>query len=206
MRDRLRARKERVLEHVDLGEMLREYGYSVVPDRMREQQFSCDLHGPDNKPSARYYGESNTTYCWVCQKTRDAISYMMEKEGLGFVEAVEALERRLNLAPLPWEDDGDAPARPEDDFDAIVSRSSSYVEEYARMRKILDSLTRDRLECRPGDPSLDCSTLLGFWEAFDRVDYGVAREKWPEPKGIEALQKLKERVFEKIRVSERGAP
>lgn len=206
MRDRLRARKERVLGHVDLGEMLREYGYDVVPDRMREQQFSCDLHGPDNKPSARYYGESNTTYCWVCQKTRDAISYVMEKEGIGFREAIESLERRLGLKPLPWDDDQDGPVRPEAELDEITSRSASYAEEYARLRKFLETLTRERLERRPGDLGLDCGALLGFWEAFDRVDYGVAREGWPEPKGIDAIRKLKERVFEKIRVSEGGEP
>ena len=90
-RTRLRARADRVNQECDLGDLLQGYGYGVVPDRQREQQFSCDLHGMDNKPSARLYGYNNTTYCWVCQKKRDAISYVMEKEHLNFRDAIEQL-------------------------------------------------------------------------------------------------------------------
>jgi hypothetical protein len=199
MRDRLRARRDRVLEMVDLGEMLQEYGYAVVPDRHREQQFSCDLHGPDHKPSARYYGTSNTTYCWVCQKKRHALDWVMEKELLDFRGAIEALERRLGLKALPWDDDGyQEPVRPEDELDELAIRRVSYSEERDRMQKFLDGLTRERFDRSVGEEGVSCSTLLSFWEVFDRVDYGMAREEWPESKGIDALNKLRERVLEKV--------
>jgi hypothetical protein len=184
---------------IDLGEMLQEYGYAVVSDRQREQQFSCDLHGPDHKPSARYYGSSNTTYCWVCQKTRDAISYVVEKEMLDFRAAIEMLERRLGLEPLPWEDDGqDVPMRPEDELAMIARRRVSYQEEHDRMQRFLDGLTGERFDKSGAEEGLSCTILLSFWEVLDRVDYGVARQGWPEVTGIEALLKLRERILEKI--------
>lgn len=202
MRDRLRARADRVVEQCDLGQLLYEYGYSVVPDRHREQQFSCDLHGPDHKPSARYYGPSNTTYCWVCQKTRDAISYVQEKEHVGFREAIETLERRLGLDPLPWEDDRERGPTPQQEQQALARPTRSFEEERRRMEKFLDGLTRDRLDERPGHHVLDCPSLLSYWEAFDRIDYGVAKENWPEAKGSEGLRKLYDRVLEKIKRAE----
>ena len=194
-RERLRARADRVNQEADLGEMLSEWGYAVVPDRQREQQFSCDLHGPDNKPSARYYGLSNSTYCWVCQQKRDAIAYVMEKELMGFREAVEHLEVRCGLAPLPWDDDRDAPKTPEQEFEeSTATRAGTYEEERDRLRSFLDTETADRLN----PPALSQEKLLAFWEAFDRVEYGVARQNWDESKGSSALVALRGRVMEAL--------
>jgi hypothetical protein len=189
--ERLRARAERVKTECDLGKLLQDYGYAVVPDRHREQQFACDLHGVDNKPSARLYGHNNTTYCWVCQKTRDPISYVMEKEYKNFREAVEMLEQQLGLPPLPWSDEDNRPVKVEDEISKILTKKVSFEEEKERLRKFLDTLTAER--------DLDAKTLLSFWEVFDRVDYGVARENWPEAKGAAAIVGLRERVMQKLK-------
>lgn len=199
MRDRLRARRDRVLEVVDLGEILQEYGYAVVPDRYREQQFSCDLHGQDHKPSARYYGENNTTYCWVCQKKRDAIAYVMEKEHLDFREAIELLERRMSLPPLPWSDEDPGAGEAQASREQAEARRAAYQTELAILRKFLDGLTEERLR---GEAKLSCATLLSFWEVLDRVDYGVAKEGWSEAKGIEAIHKLREQVLQRLERAE----
>jgi len=190
-RTRLRARADRVNQECDLGDLLQGYGYGVVPDRQREQQFSCDLHGMDNKPSARLYGYNNTTYCWVCQKKRDAISYVMEKEHLNFRDAIEQLERRLGLPALPWDDEAGREADPVDDFAEITDPDVSYEVERERVRKFLDTLTSER--------DLDVKSLLAFWEVFDRVDYGVAKQSWGDAKGIEAMTQLRERLMERLR-------
>lgn len=189
--ERMRARAERVKKECDLGELLQDYGYAVVPDRHREQQFACDLHGVDNKPSARLYGHNNTTYCWVCQKTRDPISYVMEKELVNFREAVEKLEQRLNLPPLPWSDEQNKPVNVADEIEAMGVKNASYEEEKERVRRFLQSETRDR--------ELSATTLLSLWEVFDRIDYGVARQNWPENKGAVAMLKLLERAKEKCK-------
>jgi len=193
-RSRLRARADRVNRECDLGELLQGYGYAVVPDRQREQQFSCDLHGMHNKPSARLYGHNNTTYCWVCQKKRDPISYVMEKENFNFVQAVDDLERRLALAPLPWDDDMDAAVRapdPGDELDDIARHDATYDMERERVRTFLDALTAER--------EADAKSLLSFWEVFDRIDYGVARQDWGEGKGLAALQQLRARLMDRLR-------
>lgn len=193
MRERLRARADRVNQECHLGELLREYGYAVVPDRQREQQFSCDLHGMDNKPSARYYGHNNTTYCWVCNESRDPIAYVIAKEGLNFREAIEFLEKRLGLGSLPWSDENNRPANASDEIDTISRSSWTYAQEKERLGTLLTRLTEER--------DLDCKTLLTFWEVYDRVDYGVARQNWGEQKGLAALQRLRERVMECIKAA-----
>lgn len=193
IRQRMRARADRVLEEVNLGEILQEYGYDVVPDRMREQQFSCDLHGIDNKPSARFYGHDNTTYCWVCRKKRDAINYVMEKELMEFPDAVRYLEDRLGLDRLEWNEDENRPLTVDEvaQVEAEEKAAATYDSEKDRLHRFLDTLTSER--------ELGVSTLLAFWEAFDRVDYGVARQNWGDEKGISALKRLRERVMEKLK-------
>jgi hypothetical protein len=183
---RLRARADRVNHTCNLGDLLRSYGYAVVSDPHREQQFSCDLHGVDRKPSARYYPSTNSTWCWVCRKSRDPIAYVMEKEGVGFREAVEHLEQRLGLGALPWVDAEDRPADVHDEID--VARSVSYEDERRRTDRLLRGLTHDR------EP--DARTILAFWETFDRVDYGVSKESWGELKGVQALVRLREKVLD----------
>lgn len=193
-RSRLRARADRVNQECDLGELLQGYGYAVVPDRQREQQFSCDLHGMDNKPSARLYGHNNTTYCWVCQKKRDAIAYVMEKEHLNFRDAIEQLEQRLGLPKLPWDDEAQRVPDPVDEVAEVAGAAhseASYESERERVRRFLDTLTSER--------DLDARTLLAFWEVFDRVDYGVAKQSWGEAKGVEALTQLRTRLMERLR-------
>jgi len=189
--ERMRARAERVKQECDLGQLLQEYGYAVVPDRHREQQFACDLHGVDNKPSARLYGHNNTTYCWVCQKTRDPISYVMEKELVNFREAIERLEEKLGLPPLPWSDEENKPVNVANEIEAMEIQTASFEREKERVGKFLQSLTSDR--------DLNATTLLSLWEVYDRIDYGVARQNWPEKKGAVAMLKLLERAKDKCK-------
>lgn len=191
--ERMRARAERIKTECDLGVLLQDYGYAVVPDRHREQQFACDLHGVDHKPSARFYGHNNTTYCWVCQKTRDPISYVMEKELITFREAIDLLEKKLRLGPLPWSDEYQRPIAVEDEISKIEKARTVVTYEQAKLRlsKILSTLTAER--------EFNSSSLLAFWEVFDRVDYGVARENWEEHKGAAAMEGLRERLMKKLR-------
>lgn len=185
---RLGARAARVKRTADLGEILQGYGYHVVPDAHREQQFSCDLHGPDQKPSARYYPATNSTYCWVCQKSRDPISWVMEKEGLDYRQAVATLEQRLGLDPLPWED-AKKPAAP----GSSSSDSNTFEREQRRTSLMLQEFTSER--------ELPQNVLLAFWEVFDRVSYGVAREGWLEKEGYRALARLQDCVMVRARGS-----
>ena len=96
------------------------------------------------------------------------------------------IEKRLNLPALPWSDNEERPENPLDELAAISNQQETFEDYQARVQRRLEMLTSDR--------DLDVNTLIAFWEVFDRVSYGVARENWPEDKGILALQKLRERV------------
>ena len=161
---RSRQRADRIRAEVPLDTVLETLGYDVVSGSDREQQFSCDLHGDgsDGKPSARYYPESTSWYCFACGRSRDAINTVMEKQGSSFSEACKALEIEHNLPPLPWKDD----AEPKQGFQAVIKEQDDQpTVEHMRhtLTRLLDGLTKD------GTFSLEVS--LKLWEAFDRIVY-----------------------------------
>lgn len=97
--------KELVLKEVSMVDVLKSYGahFMYSPDLADEVQFRCPIHGDDNKPSARFYRETQTCYCWVCQKRWDAISFVRDKENLNFVGAVLHLisKYRVDTSSIP---------------------------------------------------------------------------------------------------------
>lgn len=188
---RLRARADRANAQCKLGDLLAEYGYGVVQDTHREQQFACQLHGADNKPSARYYPLTNSTYCWVCQKTRDPIAYVMEHEHVDFKDAIRLLEGRLGLPSLPWEDDRLAEPAPRNPVDEINNRVLGFDERRGYVERLLMSMMQERLQ-----DNTEAKTLLMFWEVFDRIEYGMLRENWTDAQGMEGLALLERRLLE----------
>lgn len=97
----VKKRVLQIVEKVPLLEILSKYYPSLnssYPDH--EQQFSCDLHGSnDEKPSARFYPSSNTTFCFGCAKVRNAIDYVITKEGVSFSRACSLLEQAYGIEP-----------------------------------------------------------------------------------------------------------
>ncbi len=202
MRRRTKQRAERVNQECDLGALLHEYGYSVFSDGDREQQFACNLHGQDNKPSARLYGATNSTYCWACSRSRDPLAYVMEIEGLSFLEAVRYLEKKLNLPPIPWGDEDDGEDGDEDllggetwsrhdsehgnqGSSADRERDEAYRSLKESVEKTLISLTRER--------ELSHYSVLGMWEVFDLISIS---EGGPESVKnlISRLSRLRSRI------------
>ena len=158
---RSERRATRIREDVRIDRVLAAYGYAVQIDVDREQQFSCDLHGDgtDSKPSARCYPANNAWYCWACARSRDAVQTVREKEGLGFLAALDKLERDYGLSPLPWED-GDNEAAPKDPVSEVLD--APYVDPVRdRAERYLKALTVERSEPLP--------KVLKLWEVFDRA-------------------------------------
>ena len=198
MSTRAKKRADRIRERCEIGVILQRYGYNVIPDDHREQQYACDLHGIDNKPSARYYPRTNSVYCFACGKSRDPINLVMDKEGVGFREACDSLERQFNLAPLPWEDEGDEDDEPTtaDELDAIIAAGVPFEREAKRISRLLDTIAADH--------DLDMKSTFMFVEAFDRVTYGVLKEGLSEVNGKAALAKLHAKIMAKIREKHAG--
>lgn len=186
---RSRDRADRIRAEVPLDALLEELGYAVTAGGEREQQFSCDLHGDgsDSKPSARYYPESNSWYCFACGRARDAIATVMEKQGMGFSDACKTLEAKYDLPPLPWKDDikQKPKAEPviitEDESDNLASL-------VAVVKQMIDSFTRDG--------AYDMDTSLKMWEAYDRVLYMQREQLISEVSAIGSLERIKSKAMD----------
>jgi hypothetical protein len=180
---RARRRADRIREAVPLDGILASYGYDVVPEADREQQFPCDLHGDgaDNKPSARFYPDSDSWYCFACSRSRDAITTVMEKEGVDFGRACSILEKRHGLPPLPWEGDDDdgQPA----ECSVVEDEERPGMEDAVRsVHRVIDTLVRER------EVGLDQS--LRLWEAYDRVVVLAGDGSLDENTALRALARI----------------
>jgi DNA primase len=98
MKDTVKV-KELILQTVDLSAVLLQYKVQFVfdPTKASEAQMHCPFHGTDRKPSARYYRATQSIFCWKCHKSWDVISFIMEKEGFNFGEALRYIVSRFNI-------------------------------------------------------------------------------------------------------------
>jgi len=145
-------RSERIKEKISIFSVLHSYNYDVV-NTPTEQQFRCNLHGDgsDSSPSARAYPDSNSWYCFACGRTRDAISTVMEIEGLNFNQACRALELKYGLPVWQYKEKAD----PFEDKSAPVDTNTLKL----RVEKMLESRTRD----------LPLERSLVMWEAYNML-------------------------------------
>lgn len=99
--------KNLILEKVDLADVMVKYGviFAFNPKVTDRVQYRCPFHGRDNKPSARIYRDTKTCYCWVCLKSWDVISFIQEKEGLGYREALMFIINKygIDISSIPDE-------------------------------------------------------------------------------------------------------
>ncbi len=197
---RLYRRRDRINEDVMITQVLSHYGYNVHPELV-EQQFPCDMHGDghDSKPSGRVYPQSNSFYCFACDVSRDPISTVMEKEGVEFVEAIKVLERRYKLPELPWEEEDKREKPLEHRIGEMVqggTNSNSFDNARKRVHSMLDAATEDR--------DLNKPKLLAYWEMYDRFCYEVEKKNWTEQVGRDAMDKLRQRIMNKLRGDHAG--
>lgn len=149
-------RADRIKREIPLDRLLSEYGYAVY-EGSGEQQFSCDLHGDgsDGSPSARFYPESNSFYCFACGKARDSIALVMEKEGLEFNKACQALERKYGLSEWQYEK--------KEKVDVFQEKQETFISDTEKVAqsvyKKLTWITKER--------SVDYSLSLRLWEGYD---------------------------------------
>jgi DNA primase len=87
---------EAVKEQVSIYQILRDYGVEFVGGGFPEQ-IHCPFHFPDTNRSARVYPDSNSVYCWVCDKTFDVLEFVKDKEEVSFGEAISLLKKRYDV-------------------------------------------------------------------------------------------------------------
>lgn len=124
--------KELILDEIDFSTVLLEYGVDFVysPQSVDEAQLRCPFHGKDNKPSARYYRETQTMYCWTCHKRWNVIQFIMEMEQFYFKGALLHIVNKYQLDVSLIPDD------PEFKKDNILDISKVSVDTISAKRKM----------------------------------------------------------------------
>lgn len=179
---------------MDITELLARLGYTVRPDGT-EQQFKCDLHGGhDAKPSARVYPKSQSFYCFACGKSRDAVSLVMDTEGVDARDACTKLEAWYNLPPLPWNEEDRHDTRKE--VEAALSPSETWERASTRCQALLQTLTEDRL--------LNPDATFRLWGLHDKIAWVASNGQMPQSKAKAAMDKISERVMAKLRDASRN--
>lgn len=177
----LKRRIRRVNHEIRMGDLMMKLGYRVR-DTSQEQQFACDLHGPDRKPSARLYPATNSTYCWVCHKARRPIHLMMERENVGLEQAVNLLEDMYLLPFLPPET-----AESEVDFQEPDLENLEAEMEMNRLFRFLQNTTREQ--------SSPMELVLWAWEKYDLVVHLHNKGKLDNPSTLAALHGIMDRML-----------
>lgn len=128
MKDVLKL-KELVVKNLDMAKVMLDYKvkFSLNPLRVNEAQFKCPFHGKDNKPSARFYKNTQSCWCWVCRKSWDVVSFVMDKEQMYFKQAINFLIEKYKIDTSSVSDDPEIKiptvmAIPEIDTDLICLR------------------------------------------------------------------------------------
>lgn len=95
----LKKLKELVLKEIDLSQVMLDYDVQFIysPTHATEAQLRCPFHGKDVKPSARYYRETQSMYCWVCKKRWNAITFIKDIEGLNYAQAINLLIKKYKI-------------------------------------------------------------------------------------------------------------
>jgi DNA primase len=86
----LRARIDRLKREVPIAALIE--GYVRLRPESGQLMGLCPFH-EDRNPSLAVYPQTNRFYCFGCGKHGDQITFLREKEGLGFREALDALEK-----------------------------------------------------------------------------------------------------------------
>lgn len=80
-----------IRDSVGMETVLAIYGY-----RVKRGFMCCPFHG-EREPSLKVYPGSGGWHCFGCGKGGSVIDFVMEHEGCGFREAVDAIDRALGL-------------------------------------------------------------------------------------------------------------
>ncbi|MDD7362733.1 MAG: DNA primase [Peptoniphilus sp.] len=89
---------ERVKRESDIVEVIGRY--TKLEKKGRSYMGLCPFHS-EKTPSFSVQPEKGYYHCFGCGVGGDVINFLMEKEGLGFIEAVEKLAESLNIELKP---------------------------------------------------------------------------------------------------------
>lgn len=158
----LKERASNIWKKLKIGKVLYDLGYDLDPYNETNQQFRCDLHGSDDEhPSASIYFESNSWYCFACQKKRDAIKTVEDKQKKGYEEAILYLEKKYNISP----------PKPQV-LELVEVAGRDFVQVRDDIHTFLLHLTRNRY--------LQIDSAVRLWNSFDMLCSSEFRNSYHE--------------------------
>lgn len=86
--------KEQIRQSTDIVELIG--GYLQLRRQGRGYVALCPWHD-DSRPSLQVNSERQSWKCWVCDIGGDVFSFVMQREGVGFREALEMLAERAGI-------------------------------------------------------------------------------------------------------------
>ena len=115
-----------LLNRVDIVEVID----SRVPLKKKGREYwaCCPFHG-EKSPSFSVSSGKQFYHCFGCQKSGNAVGFLMDYDHMEFVEAIESLAQSLGI-DVPYEQ-GSAPAKPAAGLEAMyqtMEQSSQYFE------------------------------------------------------------------------------
>nr|WP_255696734.1 DNA primase [Sandaracinobacteroides sayramensis] len=124
----------------------------------REWKGCCPFH--DEKTPSFYVNEEKGFYhCFGCGAHGDAISFLMEQEGLPFIDAVKALAAEVGLELPPLEHSSPQADRRAGLYELISEAGAWY---NAQLQSSAGASARDYLSKRAVSPALTIQFGLGF--------------------------------------------
>lgn len=92
----LKTKIDYVRENLPFRGVFAFYGLDWKSDE--SHQLSCEFHGEDRNPSSRYYPASQSIFCFACNKQRDVIEFIKDKEELSSVgKVLEFIEKEFGI-------------------------------------------------------------------------------------------------------------
>ncbi len=184
-------RKETIISRVSAHDVLRRNGVRLKQGGDdREEQFSCPFHGKDHKPSARVYPETvrgpSHVWCFVCQKRWDVIGLWRKYSGedTRFTQILSEIERTFGIIP---------PDRPPRDTGPIdEADDEALLSVYQRFEACEKRLKQEQV-------AFDMKTHLMLGSILDQLYYQVEERKVSTEKATEVLQKVIDKIGEKVR-------
>ncbi|MGB3969704.1 MAG: DNA primase, partial [Planctomycetota bacterium] len=161
--DRFEDAKLRIKEATDIVALIE--SYLPLRPKGRLLQALCPFHA-ENSGSFYVYRDTQSYYCFGCGKSGDVFTWLMERDGLTFPEALQVLADRTGIA-LP-ERSGNAPSRPvgPGPYDALAEVAGFFqrallapeagrlAREYLERRGLADAIAPWRLGFHPAPGAL----------------------------------------------------
>lgn len=187
----IKQRVASVNEVYSVHDALVDCGIELI-DQHTDLQIPCPLpgHGPDNRPSARYYGGVSKAhfYCFKCKENLgSSVNVLVSVNGMSFMDALKSLEKRFNIKVQKQPD-----AQPEVQEPSI--RTSEYKSEKRYdVPTMLGVLEKKLKRIRDLSPLVD---YIKFCRLLDLISYDFEKDEKSTPEMANALDKLLSRMDE----------